>query len=319
MDRKPLVSIIIPVYNVEMYLEECLESICGQSYRELDIILVDDGSNDDSGRICDVWEQKDTRIRVVHKKRDGKDNGLSAARNTGLDMMKGDYVAFVDSDDKLDPEFVATLYKAITGEKQPDVVVCAYRRLIEQPDGTFLLKESVMKPQNRLMSGAEVLQERFSSLRLYYVIATNKLYRREIFENLRYEKGMMFEDELMLRPLFSSCQRVLCLTDALYYYRNRKNSIITTQSPKKAYCALEWINREIEYYRMHKEEQLLYQAEQMYCHDYLIYRTYLDPKDKERQKRQMQAAMKHLVRGRQVPKKTRIKYGIIRLFPFLYS
>lgn len=218
----PLVSVIVPVYNVERYLPACVESILGQTHRNIEVILVDDGSSDGCGSLCDRYAARDRRVRVIHQ----ANKGLSAARNAGFDAAEGEFVSFVDSDDAVSPLFVETLLGGVVAEipksgssSSVDIVQCGFcreRQELERPLG-------------------EVAYERLTGLqaseRLQFdstggcTVVWNKLYRRELFENLRFPEGKRHEDEFVTYRALWMAGGVSVTDACLYYYRQRGDSI----------------------------------------------------------------------------------------------
>ncbi|MGN0559353.1 MAG: glycosyltransferase family 2 protein [Acutalibacteraceae bacterium] len=210
-----LISIIVPVFNVEKYLPRCIDSIVNQSYEQLEIILVDDGSPDRCPEICEEWAKKDTRIRVIHK----QNGGQASARNRGLDIAKGDYVTFIDSDDYLHPDFISTLYKALT-ENNAEIAICS-ANFVDELDNIL---DEPQPELNGLYTGRDMLVRHAQCSWGYYVWPWNKLYKREIFNTLRYQEGVKGEDDRLLHHLFWNVQRVFAIPDRLYFYVQHEGS-----------------------------------------------------------------------------------------------
>ncbi len=247
----PLVSIIVPVYQVKEYIGECVESLLAQTYTNLEILLVDDGSTDGSGAICDEYADKDSRVRVLHQ----ENKGLSAARNTGIAHAKGECLAFVDSDDAVLPGFIETLYELL-GKYQADIAACAYvkcptkdfvqvknnlsrvdgRR--EKHDGAHGSHETKHKQEDRHCSNKEVWMTSEQMLRQWHgkyktweTVSWNKLYRRRVFEGkagdvaVRFPIGRRHEDVLTSHLLAANAARIVMTQRTLYLYRIRPGSI----------------------------------------------------------------------------------------------
>ena len=211
-----LISIIVPVYKVEPYLRKCVESILNQTYRNLEIILVDDGSPDNCGAICDAWEEKDGRIKVIHK----KNGGLSDARNAGLAIATGEYISFIDSDDYIAPAFVAELYKAIL-ETGADIAECATAYVDET--GNILRQRNVAPlPQ---MDKIKALRQLVLEDGIYQTV-WNKLYRRAVVDGILFEKGKHHEDDFWTYQVFDRIDKLATVTQPMYYYLQRSGSII---------------------------------------------------------------------------------------------
>ena len=214
-----MISVIVPVYKVEKYLNKCVNSILGQTYQNLEIILIDDGSPDNCGAICDAYAKKDSRIEVIHK----KNGGLSDARNSGLDIAKGDYIAFVDSDDYIHCEMIEKLLCS-SKENDADISICSAQMVDEQNRAL-----GVLPVTPGVYTGIQVIEE-YDYFHGAYVVAWNKLYKRHIFDNLRYDVGKIHEDEFSFHRVFSKCKIVSCVDDALYYYLQRSGSIMSKRT-----------------------------------------------------------------------------------------
>lgn len=217
-----LVSIIIPVYNVEKYLAQCLDSVCSQTYRKIEIIIVNDGSTDGSDKIIERYAKLDRRIIVIHK----KNGGLSEARNYGLDCATGKYVMFVDSDDFIAPEMTEYLVREIQ-RANAQIAVCGYEPVDEEggclpPWETF--------PERKVVSPKGYWEIHHKEAYIYGVVAWNKLYDRNIFKKLRYPVGKLYEDVFLLHKVIHRAQRIACCPKKLYYYRQRYGSIMNNGS-----------------------------------------------------------------------------------------
>ena len=213
------ISVIIPVYNIENYVRACIESVCAQTYKDLEIILVDDGSSDNSGAICDEYAKKDARIRVIHK----QNGGLSAARNDGIEAAKGKYLAFVDGDDYVEPEMYERLYKALM-ENDAEMSICSFRYV-----GGMEERNDKIEIRDEVLTGQEILLKKRMSPRAWgWVYAWNKLYKRELFETLRYPVGMAHEDDYVAQDLFWDIKRVVSISYRGYNYVQRATSITNT-------------------------------------------------------------------------------------------
>lgn len=213
-----LISIIVPVYKVEQYLPKCVNSICSQTYRNLEIILVDDGSPDNCGRICDEYAEKDQRIRVIHN---SINKGLGFARNSGLEICTGAYIMFVDSDDFLSPDAVEVLYKRIV-EDDSDMAVGKHTDLYENGDlnGSFCrwMKDAIVSKND--------IFETMGSQNRIAVFSQVKLYRRYLFDDLRYPSLKCSEDLWVFPFLIERCERISIVDHLIYYYLQRSTSIL---------------------------------------------------------------------------------------------
>lgn len=237
-----LISIIIPIYEVEEYLEKCIESIVSQTYENLEIILVDDGSPDRCPQICDEWEKRDERIKVIHK----KNGGLSDARNTGLAVAKGEYIGFVDSDDYIDKEMYEKLYIAMKSENA-DLAICNLEKVRE--DGSSIEEESPIK--NDVFTGAVGLEKICDPCisGWYYVTVWNKLYHRKILDGIEFPLGKIHEDEFVIHEILYQCERIVTLEEKLYKYVQRNGSIMSHEYGIKNLDAVEAVCKRVLFYK----------------------------------------------------------------------
>lgn len=234
-----LISIIVPVYMTEQYLKKCIESICSQTYNNIEIILVDDGSYDRCGEICDKYKEKDARIKVIHK----ENGGLSSARNAGIDAATGEYIAFVDSDDSISSVFIETLY-----------CLCKkYDCLISQCDFLFVDEDSIcldrqLNCKEEVITGKEAIYRCCKQPdAVKYNVAWNKLYKKELFQNIRYPEGKIHEDEYTSWKIFSITEKVAISNGYLYWYLQRKNSIVSEKYNIKRLDRLEAYQIRLDY------------------------------------------------------------------------
>ncbi len=209
-----MISVIVPVYNVEQYLTQCLESVLKQTYGDLEILLIDDGSTDRSGSICDAYQAKDGRIKVFHT----DNHGLSAARNIGLDHASGEYILLLDSDDWIDEKTVQILAEYAV-EHDADVVSCAYYC---EWKNRCNLEEKIDYPI--ILEGKQIMRAHIQESYLGYV-PWNKLYVKKLFSDIRYPAVRSHEDVLITHRLLASAEKVVCIPDALLHYRMRANTI----------------------------------------------------------------------------------------------
>ena len=213
---KPLVSVIVPVYKVEPYLERCLDSLVNQTLKEIEIIVIDDGSPDRCGEICDAYAARDERFRVVHQ----ENAGVSAARNVGIELAKADYLMFADSDDLVDPEFCRLPYEA-AAEHGADLVMFQFWRISGR-------KKRICAPDD-----LDGIKSRDVALRMLYhgssMIVVNKMYHKKLFQSLRFPEGRFYEDHAVTHKAVYTAHTIFYFRKPLYYYYRRKGS--TTQSP----------------------------------------------------------------------------------------
>lgn len=215
-----LISVIIPVYNVEQYLSKCLDSVVNQTYKNLEVILVDDGSTDNSGKICDEFALKDNRIIVIHK----SNGGLSSARNEGLKFAKGQYVGFVDSDDYIEIGMYEKLLE-VSLKYGSDVVCSNYYRVTNNK----IYYKKILKGKNILaeISNNKGLEMGFDNLPFH---ACDKLFERSLFNNLSFPEGQLFEDISTISKIFMEAKKIVIYDKPLYYYNMMNLSSLTKQS-----------------------------------------------------------------------------------------
>lgn len=217
---KPLVSVIIPVYNVLPYLREALDSVVAQTYADLEILVIDDGSDDGSGIVCDEY-LRDPRVRVVHQ----ENRGLSAARNAGLDLMTGQLVAFLDSDDAYRPDMIRQMVEALE-RNGADVVVCGHEKYTADRTMTGTKTVYARTHPDRLLTSKEALRRLFDGGIVF--AAWDKLYIRRLWEDVRFPEGHVYEDMWTTPLILEKCERILIVNSRLYLHRRRPGSITNT-------------------------------------------------------------------------------------------
>jgi len=217
-------SIIIPVYNVRQWLEETVRSVLNQTFRDFELILVDDGATDGSGELCDAFASADSRVRVIHQ----KNAGVSAARNAGLDAAKGEYIGWVDSDDIIEADMFQRLV-CLTESHSADIAQCQHDRACE-------LNASFRSNKVEILDGPGFVRRMFTKQGGKYtnqVALWSKVYRRELWDDIRFPVGQVYEDEMQTYKVCLKATRIVETEDILYHYVKRENSIITGESHKK--------------------------------------------------------------------------------------
>lgn len=230
------ISVIVPIYNVENYADRCINSIVNQTYKCLEIILVDDGSKDNSGVICDKWKLKDERIIVIHK----KNGGLSDARNEGIKYATGDYIAFIDSDDFIDNDMFSILYKNIK-KANSQISICKYIQIEENQQFEFKKSQEIS-----IYSKEKAILELLSEEKITNH-AWNKLYKKDLFKTIRYPKGRNFEDIGTTYKLFSKCDKIVYTPCECYAYIIRGNSITGRVSEKSLFDEIYLVKERFDY------------------------------------------------------------------------
>ncbi len=233
------VSIIVPVYQVEKYIAQCIESVLNQTLTDFELILVDDGSKDNSGKICDEYSEKDDRIIVIHT-----DNfGAATARNMGLARATGRYIAFLDGDDYLAGNMLARLYEEIDGSEY-DIVASDFLNILPDEKDNFSLNL-----EEKTVSGREVL-EHLKNGKNYgvWTIVWNKIYKREVLENLKFPDGKYFEDEFFSDRLYLNSNQIRVIPDILCYHRVLSSSTMNTQKTENYLDLLDALKERIKIY-----------------------------------------------------------------------
>lgn len=227
MKREPVISIIVPVYNVEKYLCRCIDSILEQTIKNYELILVDDGSTDNSGKICDDYQKKKEQIVVIHK----ENGGLSSARNAGIDIATGEYFGFVDGDDFIDNDMYEFLYNNIIKE-EAEISVCGS---FDCYDGKI---SKILPPYYKVMNQEDAIKSILDG-KIAGASACNKLYKREIFNDIRYPIGKTSEDAFIIIELLMKCNKIVISSKQKYYYFHRENSITTCRFTKAQFDVIE--------------------------------------------------------------------------------
>lgn len=221
MENKPIISIIVPIYDVEDYIDRCIESILNQTFKDFELILVDDGSPDNCPAICDKWAEKDSRVKVIHK----PNGGLSDARNTGIDLVKTEWIMFIDSDDEIKSNALETLYNCALSN-DCDIVCSSFCKII---DDKYV--------ENNCSNSVEIFENKKAMEWYAYskcgYTAWNKLYKTILFDNVRYPKGMVFEDAATTYKVVDKAKRLCYIDQDLFCYRIREGSILHSTFSKK--------------------------------------------------------------------------------------
>lgn len=231
--KNPKISVIIPVYNIEAYIAQCIESVINQTYKKLEIILVDDGSTDSSGDICDKYASQDNRISVIHK----KNGGLSDARNVAIDKASGNYILFIDGDDYIHHYTIEVLVSTAR-QYNSEVTTCGYSYVFD--DSIVDLSEALEKSQP-LVFTVEMAIENLMYQKNTTTSAWGKLYKKELFSSgVRYPKSAICEDLPTTYKLFAKANTLAILSNPLYLYRQRKGSIIQSSFKPNRLQALDF-------------------------------------------------------------------------------
>lgn len=269
----PLITVIVPCYKVERYLQRCVDSILQQTYSNLEIILVDDGSLDKTAHICDEYEKKDLRVKVIHK----NNGGASDARNVALDVANGEYVTFVDSDDQVDKEYVEVLYRLII-KSNSDISVVKLKEVLESDNIENVELEK--NDNHQVFSGLGAIELMFYQ-ELFDSTSPCKLYKMSLFSNIRFPKGVIFEDLATIYRVFLLAENVVVSSSELYYYFLREGSVEGQSFSDKKYNDTMFVYEQI----IH-DERLKSISDSVTCRMFsFLFRLYLSmPSDDERKK-----------------------------------
>lgn len=322
-----LITVIVPVYKVEAYLERAILSIVNQTYENLQIILVDDGSPDGCGSICDAYGKKDSRIQVIHK----ENGGLSDARNAGLEAAKGEYIAFLDSDDFIAPFFLEVLMEALLSTES-DVAMCPYKTVTRQEEGDF------SKPP-RTLQWKEAYYDTYDRKGLllnmydmnhpdatYFIVAWNKLYKASLWNGIRFPKGKIHEDEATTYKIYDKAKKGVYVKWPMYGYFSAPSSITRDAFSKKRLQWMEALTDRLSFFEEETgETDLAFCACKARADGAIRYYYPLKEqvKDSKKEQRQLKEYVKEALRARKkygsLSMTTRIGYHIFLLLPQLYK
>lgn len=299
---KDVISVIVPVYNVSAYLPECLDSILSQDYDKLEVILIDDGSTDDSGAICDAYAQRDSRIRVIHQ----KNGGAAAAKNAGLRAATGEYLSFADSDDFLEPGAYAYMMSLLK-ENGADIVRCAFQNRFRTRTEQWLADES------RCVMEGKAFLARFATDWTCGLL-WNKLYKRVLFDGIFFEEGHKIDDEYFTYQGVMNAAKVVCDPRVVYNYRQRASSVMNnpTAAERRVLDSLEAIGQ-----RRQKIKARYPELQRVFDESYLdaLWYLVLTPGSTERTIAAQRAALRRylLERGNTVPPR-RLWRPLLRMY-----
>lgn len=233
------VSVIVPVYKTEQYLKRCLDSLINQTYNNLEIILIDDGTPDNAGKICDEYALKDSRIKVIHQ----KNSGQSVARNNAIEMATGDYYCFVDSDDYVAPDLIERLYQLIK-EYNSDIAVVDYSCFT----GNHVSGDNAGQKETNVYTNTEMIKNIHTVKDELYVVMWGKLFKKELFEGIKFPEGRICEDLFVLYQLYDKAKVSVYSAEKLYYYFRGNATSSTYSINNKFYDDVFWVlEQEIAY------------------------------------------------------------------------
>lgn len=306
---KELITVVVPIYNVEKYLDKCIQSIINQTYRNLEIILVDDGSKDSSFMICDKYQTEDDRIQVIHK----ENGGLSDARNIGIDIAHGQYIMFIDSDDFIDLKMIEILYENLK-QTDSDISLC----------GVNIVKNNKIKKNNKenkleVFSRKQAYQNLYNYRALETVVAWNKLYKIKIFDDIRYPKGKINEDAFIIHKLLEKIDKIVYTPQKLYFYIKRKGSI-TGNFNLKRLDELDAFEQRIQFFKEKNMQELYEKSLYRYCASNRY--CYIHVKDEKiKNKLDLEFIKKYniLKKSQYLSQKEKIKLYVLKNGLFIYK
>ena len=309
MENSKVVSIIVPIYNVGKYLEKCITSILDQTYQNIEVVLINDGSTDDSDDICKKYKEVDNRIKYISK----ENGGIASTRNVGISAVTGDYICFVDGDDYIEKNMIEVLVSAMI-EDNADIVTCGHYRDINEE-----IVEDSITDENILVDKDEALFDLLSDIKIRSYL-WGKIFKKELFEGIYFEDGRVFEDTLIMYQLFEKAEKVKYLKDVLYHYVIRSGSITDETDVTKR----EAIYEEMVYsYKMRSEHfkynEILYKASlTRLCYSIFEYIgieiKYGNTKQIKEEKRYLRAIFSDVMHNQYIEKKIKV-FILIYLLP----
>ena len=311
-----LISVIVPIYKVEKYLRKCVDSVLNQTYQDLEIILVDDGSPDNCGEICDEYAKKDNRIKVIHK----VNGGLSDARNAGIDIAQGNFISFIDSDDFVSNTFIEKLYNSCM-KNNTDISQCEYLKFqdnIKQNGADKIINEDIVCGPN------DMLFSMYGKQHVNAIVVWNKLYRKHLFDNIRFPKGKINEDEFTTYKLFYNANNgISTINEKLYFYRQNDESIMGKKFNVSRYDKLEALEERKQFFKEREMLDLYNKTDKLYMHYikhfYVLTKVYIED-SKKYQKMLMDKYKKNFynaLKNKEISKKEKIKDIIFIICPYI--
>lgn len=308
-----LISVIVPVYKVEDYLPRCIDSILNQTYTNLEIILVDDGSPDNCPKICDEYAKKDKRVKVIHQ----QNSGLSAARNAGIDNANGNYIAFVDSDDFVHPKMYEVLVRNLA-EHNAEMSICMYKRV----NNSLINDIDINKQRLIICTQEETYNNLYNELYVPTEIACNKIYKKKVWHDIKYPVGKLHEDEFVIHHLISKCKTIVYTNLELYYYYNRTNSITKTFNIKRL-DAIEAMKDRMDFFKQNGSVELYNKSYISYlkviglCYINMVNdKRYV--KEAHKMKRQFNMEYKKCKKNLNINLKEKLQFILMFYFPLIY-
>ena len=302
------ISVIVALYNVKDYADECIESLVNQSYTNLEIILVDDGSKDETSAIVDKWAAKDERIKAIHQ----ENGGLSAARNTGMKYATGDCIAFIDGDDSIKKEYFETLVKNMNDTGADMSGVGRYENIPgENTFKNFSSVDSLTVYNDYRDYIYDTYADKEKRFFQSAIVVWGKIYKRNIWENIEFPVGHNNEDSWVFPRVLSRCNKIAISPEPLYFYRKREGSIMSQVNEKLVRSKIDSWMQQINWWRNSKDsraDELLSICEKYICHYIYTNAKCIGPDYKSKISPEYSAMVKHILFSKYLPLKTKVKY-----------
>lgn len=313
----PKISIIVPVYNVEGYLNNCIDSILNQTFKDFELILVNDGSTDNSLKICKYYKNIDNRICIINK----ENGGLSSARNAGLDIAKGEYIGFVDSDDYIHPQMYELLYNQIM-KNDADISMCEFKRVSEFKK-MELSDKVILNQEVEILNNEEAVFKLGEKRAVTYVVAWNKLYVKSLFNSIRFKEGIIHEDEYIIHRLLYQINKLVYIRKELYFYLQREGSIMDKSLNINSSDYLLACSDRVKFFYEKDSIQLKKYWEKFYLwkffNDYSeLYKEYNDNFKLKILRKDFAQLLKILLKDKDYGKKEKISWIIFAISPKIY-
>lgn len=312
----PKISIIVPIYNVEKYLRRCVNSILEQEFEEFELILVNDGSPDNCGEICNEYSLIDNRVKVIHK----KNGGLSSARNAGLNIARGEFVGFVDSDDWINIKMYKILYELCI-KYNCDISECCYKKTNKYVSVIEDDKEYDIKVLNNI----EALEAMYKDEFYGSTVTWNKLYKKSLFHNISFPEGKLNEDQFTTHKLYYESKSIVCINRQLYYYYQSEQSIMRSKFSMKKLDAIEALEETRSFFKTKHLDDLVLWHDTLYS--FILIKYYYILKNEGRQYDHIRKKIKHkykklsyeFLNNPNINKKSKALLFIFKVSPKLYS
>lgn len=316
----PKISIIIPIYKSEPYIHKCMKSILNQTFLDFEVILVNDGSPDNCGEICDEYAKKDNRVKVIHK----ENGGSASARNAGLDIARGEYIGFVDPDDYIDLKMYETLYNnAIKYES--DLVICDLKKVKEGEKHENLQYDDDIAIEK--ISNIQALNELYGKNAITYDVIWNKLYLRSIFDDIRLPEDIWYDDAYVSHQILYKCKNIIYIRAKLYFYLKREGSMVGGPFKIKNLDVVYVDKARVEFFKNIKHKELYYKANKEYMNvffwNYNKAKLDLKLKDNDEEliklKQSYNEVLPDILKNPLIGLKQKIALIVFRISPFLYK